>query len=364
MAAALWLPNSPSKQPITFTVKTPAMKKILSHIPTNIITGFLGAGKTTLIRHLLKTKPAAEKWAVLVNEFGEVGIDGALLTADGIAVKEVPGGCMCCAVGLPSKVALNQLIRSHQPDRILIEPTGLAHPQQIVKQFSGAEYQTLLDMQTIVCVIDPWSISDPAFTELPAFRSQIALADHIILTKADSATREQLASFAQFREQLREQRDAEQRSVEFSVVGHGAADWRWLTRPHYAVGSPQPASKPHAALWTPPEKTQPTDGHETPVTALIRRENHAEFGHSCGWRFPPDWCFDEGKLLTWLETLAIPRVKGVIRAPERWLLINRMRTTVSTEEVSAAAECRLEMIHTEAVDWDSIEAGLLACRAQ
>lgn len=339
------------------------MKKILSHIPTNIITGFLGAGKTTLIRHLLKTKPAAEKWAVLVNEFGEVGIDGALLAADGIAVREVPGGCMCCAVGLPSKVALNQLIRTHRPDRILIEPTGLAHPQQVVKQFSGAEYQTLLDMQTIVCVIDPWSINDPAFTDLPAFRSQIELADHIILTKADSATREQLASFAQFSEALREQRAAEQRPVEFSVVGHGAADWRWLTRPHHAASNPQPASKPHAALWTPPAKPEASAQDDQPLTTLTRRENNAEFGHSCGWRFPAEWCFDEAKLLYWLETLTIPRVKGVIRTPERWLLVNRMRTTVSTEEVSTAAECRLEMIHTDAVDWDKIENELLACRA-
>lgn len=338
------------------------MKKILSHIPTNIITGFLGAGKTTLIRHLLKTKPAEEKWAVLVNEFGEVGIDGALLAADGIAVKEVPGGCMCCAVGLPSKVALNQLIRSHRPDRILIEPTGLAHPQQVVKQFSGAEYQTLLDMQTIVCIVDPWSISDPTFTELPAFRSQIDLADHIILTKADTATREQLTNFALFSERIRQQRAEQQRPVEFSIVGHGAADWRWLTHPHHATPAELPARQ-HAAVWTPPATTAEPESDGAPVTTLTRRENQAEFGYSCGWRFPADWRFDEVSLLQWIETLDIPRVKGVIRSQEHWLLVNRMRTTVSVEPVAEASDSRLEMIHTQAVDWAQIERELLVHRS-
>ena len=79
-------------------------------IPTNIITGFLGTGKTTSILHLLRHNTGGEKWAVLVNEFGEVGIDGALLTPGAFAVKEVPGGCMCCAAGLPTQIALNKLI--------------------------------------------------------------------------------------------------------------------------------------------------------------------------------------------------------------------------------------------------------------
>ena len=63
---------------------------------TNLITGFLGSGKTTSILHLLANKDPAEKWAVLVNEFGEVGIDGALLSSSGAMIKEIPGGCMCC----------------------------------------------------------------------------------------------------------------------------------------------------------------------------------------------------------------------------------------------------------------------------
>lgn len=98
---------------------------------TNLITGFLGSGKTTSILHLLANKDPAEKWAVLVNEFGEVGIDGALL-ADSGALLKIPGGCMCCVNGLPMQVGLNTLLRQGKPDRLLIEPTGLGHPKQIL----------------------------------------------------------------------------------------------------------------------------------------------------------------------------------------------------------------------------------------
>lgn len=344
------------------------MKKILSNIPTNIITGFLGAGKTTAIRHLLKTKPANEKWAVLVNEFGEVGIDGALLAADGseiegIAVKEVPGGCMCCAVGLPSKVALNQLIRSHKPDRILIEPTGLAHPQQVIKQFSGAEYKTLLDMQTVLCVIDPWSISDDQFTQLPAFQSQIELADHLVLSKADTATEEQLKAFERFCATQKQNRQAKGRPLQHSTVAHGQIDWHWLTHPHYDQGSGS-VVRQHSALRPASSVVvqETTPAHNKPVDQLTRFENNTDFGHSCGWRFPSDWSFNEAKLLAWVESSDIPRIKGVIRTDEHWLLINRMRTTVSSETIPAAEESRLEMIHTESVDWNSIEQQLIQCR--
>ncbi len=110
----------------------------LSNIPTNIITGALGVGKTTLIQSLLKNKPKNEKWAILVNEFGEVGIDGAMLTgaashaaAQDIFIKEVPGGCMCCTSGLPMQIALNLLLAQAKPDRLLIEPTETEARQEL-----------------------------------------------------------------------------------------------------------------------------------------------------------------------------------------------------------------------------------------
>ena len=98
---------------------------MIENIPTNIITGFLGVGKTTAITHLLKNKPEGERWAVLVNEFGEIGIDGSLIAGNdseqsGVFIREVPGGCMCCTAGLPMQMALTMLLAKAKPDRLLI----------------------------------------------------------------------------------------------------------------------------------------------------------------------------------------------------------------------------------------------------
>jgi G3E family GTPase len=80
---------------------------MLQNIPTHVIAGPLGAGKTSLISHLLAQRPAGERWAVLINEFGQIGIDAALLTrdADGIALGEVAGGCLCCVNGAPFQIS-------------------------------------------------------------------------------------------------------------------------------------------------------------------------------------------------------------------------------------------------------------------
>jgi len=103
-------------------------KDNLCAIPTNIITGFLGAGKTSAILHLLRSKPADERWAVLVNEFGEIGVDGSLLERrhseeQQVYIREVPGGCMCCTSGLPMQIALNNCSQS-RPHRLLIDLPG------------------------------------------------------------------------------------------------------------------------------------------------------------------------------------------------------------------------------------------------
>ena len=328
------------------------MKPILNAIPTNIITGFLGAGKTTVIRQLLTTKPADEKWAVLVNEFGEVGIDGALLQADGIAVKEVAGGCMCCAVGLPSKVALNQLIKEHRPDRILIEPTGLAMPQQILRQFGGPEYKTLLDMQAMVCLVDPWSITSPDFLKLPAFMQQVALADVIVATKTDIATSEQLEAFQAFCQSL------EPGKQKVAQIKQGEMPWQWLAAPHNQASKPASAASSSHPL-APKTVLPQTNDSDVPVTQLQRWEQATEFGYSCGWRFPPDWVFEWDKLRLLLESLEVPRIKGVLQCEDQWQLVNKMRKTLSYEPTQRLMDSRLEMLHVQPVSWTEIEKQLL-----
>ncbi len=120
-----------------------------NRVPTTIVTGFLGSGKTTAILNMLKQKPENENWAVLVNEFGEIGIDGALMSEQGALIKEVPGGCMCCTAGVPMSVGINALLRT-KPDRLLIEPTGLGHPKQVMAVLTSEQYQPYVDLKATI----------------------------------------------------------------------------------------------------------------------------------------------------------------------------------------------------------------------
>ncbi len=140
----------------------------VTHVPTNIITGALGVGKTTLIKALLTQKPPAERWAILVNEFGEVGIDGAIFNgghtgekdAQNTFIKEVPGGCMCCTSGLPMQIALNMLLAQSRPDRLIIEPTGLGHPKEVLQTLSAEHYKDVLNIQATLTLLDAHKLSD------------------------------------------------------------------------------------------------------------------------------------------------------------------------------------------------------------
>ena len=151
---------------------------------TNLITGFLGSGKTTSILHLLAHKDPNEKWAVLVNEFGEVGIDGALLADSGALLKEIPGGCMCCVNGLPMQVGLNTLLRQGKPDRLLIEPTGLGHPKQILDLLTAPVYEPWIDLRATLCILDPRLLLDEKSASNENFRDQLAAASARALVAA------------------------------------------------------------------------------------------------------------------------------------------------------------------------------------
>lgn len=130
-------------------------------VPTHVITGTLGSGKTTAITQLIASKPAAETWAVLVNEFGAVGIDEALLETSsaplggGVAVKQLAGGCLCCALSGVTSVAIAQLVRQVRPSRLLIEPSGLGHPAALLDILRGEHLQTALAVQPLVCLVRP-----------------------------------------------------------------------------------------------------------------------------------------------------------------------------------------------------------------
>ncbi len=159
----------------------------------NLITGFLGAGKTTLIRHLLSQRPVHERWAVIVNEFGVVGIDGTTLASSGLSgsgvqVREVAGGCICCAANVPLRVAITDVLRRVRPDRLLIEPSGLAHPAAVLATLAAPGLAEALVVGAVVCVVDssrplPRTGSPDPLDD--TWHDQLAMADLVVANKHD-----------------------------------------------------------------------------------------------------------------------------------------------------------------------------------
>ena len=163
-----------------------------ARIPVTVVTGFLGSGKTTLIRELLRT-PQGANTAVVINEFGEIGIDDALLRASSDATVLLGNGCLCCTVRTDLQESLRTLFAERAQgrvpsfQRVVIETSGLADPGPVLQTFAsdralGDEFH----LQALVTVVDMPGGSDN-LAAMPEARTQVALADRIVLTKADRA---------------------------------------------------------------------------------------------------------------------------------------------------------------------------------
>lgn len=159
------------------------MSMMDDRIPVTIITGFLGAGKTTLLNQLIK-KYSEKKFAIIENEFGEIGVDSGLIVDAGETVFELANGCICCSLNSDFQAVIHQL--SEGPyvfDHLLIETTGIADPMSIVRQFvQGGNVQFKYRMDSVVCVADAMHLED-MLEERTEVKQQLALSDIILLNK-------------------------------------------------------------------------------------------------------------------------------------------------------------------------------------
>ncbi|MDY0104785.1 MAG: GTP-binding protein [Lentimicrobium sp.] len=159
----------------------------MEKIPVNIITGFLGAGKTTAIIQLLNEKKTEEKWAIIINEFGKILIDSKTLQSSTIAgnVYDISGGCICCSAKYYFYENLNEVIRTAKFSRIIIEPSGLGG----IEMVSGIieSISTLVLMPTI-CMVDIHLLDNLRIQQLPIYRMQIIKSDIVVFTKCDLIT--------------------------------------------------------------------------------------------------------------------------------------------------------------------------------
>ena len=192
-------------------------------VPVHIISGFLGVGKTTAIIRAFEHRPPTERWAVLVNEFGEVGIDGAALASNGgYVVKEIAGGCICCTASPLLKLSLVRLLREEQPDRVWIEPTGLAHPATIIDMLRAPGLREAVEQRALIGLVNPTHFRIPRYRDHETYQDQLQMADILVGNHWDTASEEDKEHF------LSEANQWYPPKLAVHTTSMGALNWDWL----------------------------------------------------------------------------------------------------------------------------------------
>ena len=317
-----------------------------SPIPVNIIGGPLGSGKTTTINHILTQKPPEEYWAILINEYGLIGIDGALVentaTQKCLEIKEVAGGCICCSAGFMFEVSLVRLLQ-RRPDRLLIEPTGLAALSGIIETLSRTGITESIDLRSIICLLDPARLEDSLLRE--TMQDQIDASDILLANRSDLATQEQLTAFTTWSEQLFPNK------VHVAHIINGQIPIALLDRVsnrthlHTLHNHKHGTDHHHHHHHEEDHKLETICDEDHPI---VRRVHQSSAESTFGWVCWKGLIFDAVKADEWLNRLArLPgclRTKAVLRTNEGWWGFNFVGQTQSLNSSGYRRDSRIEVI--------------------
>ena len=293
-------------------------------IPVNIITGFLGSGKTTVISNLLKDKPTHEKWAVIINEFGSVAIDVTTLNsdfADGNTIVEVAGGCICCSSKDYFEGHLKEIVEDYSPDRILIEPTGLGGilmVKEVIAQFMA------LKTMPVICLADVRGADIERLRMNQIYLSQIRDSEIIVISKCDLENSEK-----QSEELLQWIKKTFNPKAHYASIENGILDSIFL--------SPEI-----------PDKKVIDDALEVNIISPF---HEMEDYKQKSFTYPADKQFDIDTLKTFFsDSEHIIRAKGHLNIGYTWILFNVVMGEFNYQKVTKKDKNTIVLISTKNID--------------
>ncbi len=331
----------------------------------NLISGFLGVGKTTAIRHLARLRPQDETWAILVNEFGLIGIDGSMLRQSGeledVDVAELPGGCICCTSRLPFQDSVARILDGIKPQRLIIEPTGMAESGRLIASLREPRFDDQLELCATITLVDPRRYLDPAQRNNTIFAGQLDAADVLVANRCDLASAAQLDAFIADASALQPAKQL------VTTTTFGRIEVAWLDL------AAEAALEGKTRIVT--DHTHHTDAVEQEVTAdpdgITRRLGGDDEIATCGWIFPARETFRRDHLERVLGLLLnhsalLPqgciRLKGIFRLERGPASVNASADAIDWHPLAEAGDSRVELIveATPTPNWPAIEAALLS----
>ena len=365
--------------------------KSLTPIPVNIIAGPLGVGKTTTINHLLKQRPSNEKWAILVNEYGLVGLDAALLDSrpksrerSSIEIREVAGGCICCSAGFMFDMSLVLLLQ-RRPHRLLIEPTGLAALSGILDTLERPGIREAVDLRSMICLLDPSRLQKDLVRD--EMQDQIEGADILLASHTDLATQDTLKAFEAWAHGLFPPK------VLIGQIERGHIPLSTLDLVSERIGNIPRTGHQHGKVHdhhdhdhhnhhdhhdhhhahskvTSQDPTESLCDEDLVVDAarpMIRRSHASPEGSAVGWLCWDGLLFSAEKVAHWLnermQSSEALRVKAVLRTDQGYQIFNFTDAVREVKASSYRRDSRLEVIFKDEYlpDLEGLEATLSDC---
>lgn len=337
-------------------------------IPLHLITGHLGAGKTTLIQHFLQHKPkTAGNWLVLVNEFSALGVDGKILSAQLQAedqLLEIAGGCICCTAKIQVQQSLLKALQQRHFARIFVEPTGLGLPQSLLELFFSEAFSKIVEVSTIFCVIA--AQSQEIFSE--ALQERLTLADVIVVNKQSQADAETLEKISKHINAL-----YPPKTILYSDFAQ--VPLTYLTRSPKVIS--QDKSLLNQAIYSNvAEKSFPTWPHLNAITQAalpfiplpwdgVQRLYQCEGAlASFSWQWPEKYQFSLSALREWQARLAVypglRRAKGIFRLGQSYRLM-QWAGQWQEDFIVYRRESIFELIADTTAPWEQWEKALRNC---